>query len=325
MTLVRLIGNYDPSDLMRMTPGCLGVWDDVQFTVEPVHEFDYLIILNDPPAVLEVECTPQGVWILVQEPPTSVHKCWHINPSYAFRTFTTDVELVGSEYVQTHPALSWYINRNYDSLLQCDVPEKSRRLSWVTSNTRYLSGHRTRLKFMKNIESKIAFDLFGRGYRPIADKWHGLAPYKYSLAIENYRNSHYWSEKINDCFLAWTMPIYYGCTRISDYFPAEAMIQIDITASNVVEQIESALADDPWPRRLDAIAHARELVLNQYQLFPFLVQQIRQFESCHSFPAEKQLISLYPRHPFERRSIIKVLKHSPSALTELVGDLLRLR
>ena len=30
------------------------------------------------------------------------------------------------------------------------------------------------------------------------------------------------SEKIADCFLAWTMPIYYGCPRIAEYFPAES-------------------------------------------------------------------------------------------------------
>ena len=31
----------------------------------------------------------------------------------------------------------------------------------------------------------MPFDLFGRGFHPIADKWDGIAPYRYSIAFEN--------------------------------------------------------------------------------------------------------------------------------------------
>lgn len=101
------------------------------------------------------------------------------------------------------------------------------------------------------------------------------------------------------------------------------MIQIDINASDVVEKIQSTLADDPYSRRLDAIAHARDLVLNKYQLFPFLVQQIRDFKACQQKSSEKQFISLYPRHWYHVNSIRQLLKYSPSTLAEIAGDLLR--
>ncbi len=92
---------------------------------------------------------------------------------------------------------------------------------------------------------------------------------------------------------------YYGCTRITDYFPAEALIQIDINAPDVVEQIKSAVSSHAWQRNLDAIAYARELVLNRYQLFPFVAQQIRSFESTYGSFSQKQLISIHPRQHYQ--------------------------
>ena len=139
-------------------------------------------------------------------------------------------------------------------------------------------GHRDRLAFLERIKGKLAFDLYGRGFRFVEDKWDGLAPYRYAIAVENHSNPYYWSEKLFDCFLAWTMPIYYGCTEITRYFPAEAMVQIDINDPDAVERIREAVASDRWRRNRDAIAHARELVLNSYQFFPFFARAIKAHE-----------------------------------------------
>ncbi|HEX3036792.1 MAG TPA: glycosyltransferase family 10, partial [Thermodesulfobacteriota bacterium] len=142
-------------------------------------------------------------------------------PSY-HRIYTPDVEdLRGKRYIHRQPALPWLVNKDYDYLIDCGVPTKERCLSWITSNLRWLPVHRARMHFLESISEQIEFDLFGKGFVYIEDKWDGLAPYQYSFAIENYRNPYYWSEKIADCLLAWTMPIYYGCTRIIEYFPSE--------------------------------------------------------------------------------------------------------
>jgi len=47
------------------------------------------------------------------------------------------------------------------------------------------------------------------------------------VAVENSGHDHYWTEKVADCFLAGTVPIYRGAPNIRAYFPAEAMIVID--------------------------------------------------------------------------------------------------
>jgi hypothetical protein len=52
------------------------------------------------------------------------------------------------------------------------------------------------------------------------------------------------------------------------------MVRIDIRDPQAIEQVREVIASDRWERNLDAISEARQLVLNRYQLFPFLAQQI---------------------------------------------------
>ena len=265
---------------MQQTPGHKGIWDGIQFTLESLETCDYVIVLNRVPRDITVKCPPQNIWAIMQEPPNEYFKPMHRGHVSYQRIYTQDVDLHGKRYIHSQPALPWHVNKDYDYLINRGVPSKDRSLSWVTSNLAVFQGHRARLRFLEKIHGQIEFDLFGRGFEHIEDKWDGLAPYRYSLVIENFRNPYYWSEKIADCFLAWTMPIYYGCTRITDYFPAEAVVCIDIDDPMAVEKIRETISSDVWRHNLDAIAKARELFLNHYQLFPFVARQIRDNESC---------------------------------------------
>ena len=138
--------------------------------------------------------------------------------------------------------------------------------------------HQNRLSFLNSIEGKLEFDLWGRGLNPIEDKWQGIAPYKYSIAIENHRCNYYWTEKIADCFLSWTMPIYYGCKNILKYFPQESMIFIDIAKPHkALESIDKAISDNTWEKNVAAIAHARKMIINEYQFFPLMSYYIKKY------------------------------------------------
>ena len=59
---------------------------------------------------------------------------------------------------------------------------------------------------------------------PNTTKWDGLENYSYSIAIENESLKNYFSEKFTDCILARTIPIYYGCPNISDFFQINVII-----------------------------------------------------------------------------------------------------
>jgi hypothetical protein len=47
---------------------------------------------------------------------------------------------------------------------------------------------------------------------------------QYGIAIENFSHRGYFSEKILDCFLMKTIPLYNGCSNIGDYFNKKGII-----------------------------------------------------------------------------------------------------
>lgn len=286
-TLVRIIKNYRfpgeqnykstpavPPDLLRQTPEHRGVWNDLIFTESPVKKCDYAVILNKPASKTEIDCPPERVWAIIQEPPNEYYKSMHRGDRQFQKIFTTDQSLKSKRYSQNQPATPWLVNRDFDSLINCKPEKKTDQISWITSKLNYTKGHQRRLNFLEQIQTNTKVNLFGRDFIHLEDKWNGLAPYRYSLAIENYSCPHYWTEKIADCFLAWTMPIYWGCTNLSDYFPSDSYIQIDIEDPSVYKKINEITKSGLQQKHLDAIDHARKLVLNKYQLFPFIESEI---------------------------------------------------
>jgi regulator of sigma D len=67
----------------------------------------------------------------------------------------------------------------------------------------------------------------GVGYKPIDDKSESLTPYRFSIVIENDKSPHYFSEKIVDCLLCGTVPIYWGADKIGEYFNTNGFFVIN--------------------------------------------------------------------------------------------------
>ncbi len=309
MTLVRIVKNWDYPDLMQQTPTGTGIWDGIQFTLDPVQICDVLVVLNHARQPIKVNCPPQNVWVLVQEPPVPEYR-WLEKGFTAFaRVYTPDVNLTGERYIHSHGALPWHIGKSYNFLKNVAYPEKIRSLTSIASRETGTAGKKARVIFLETLRRQIDFDLWGKGFTPIEEKWDALAPYRYALAIENYSGPHYWTEKISDCFLAWTMPIYYGATNITDYFPPESLVQIDITRPEEAHAIiTEAIQTNLWQKNLDAIAYARQLVLERYQIFPFIARLVNK-----NMPAEKQR-SIYITANFppgtQSKTLLKTIKRN---------------
>jgi hypothetical protein len=50
---------------------------------------------------------------------------------------------------------------------------------------------------------------------------------QFHIAVENCSVKNYFSEKILDCFIAKTVPFYWGCTNIEDFFNDKGIIRFD--------------------------------------------------------------------------------------------------
>ncbi|NQU45012.1 hypothetical protein HQ520_17130 [bacterium] len=220
--------------------------------------------------------------------------------------------MTGEKRVLSQPALPWYVNRDYDTLKKMAIPDKSRNLSCVASSETNRVGKLRRVQFLQALGREVDFDLFGQGFSSLVDKWDGVAPYRYSLAIENHSGPWYWTEKLSDCFLAWTMPIYYGCMNLAEFFPPESYIQIDIQSADAIDQVKEALRSDKWIRNRNAIAYARELVLERHQFFPYVASLVeKESNMTESAPGDillPALPNLYPRPRKEKvRRLIRRL------------------
>lgn len=122
--------------------------------------------------------------------------------------------------------------------------EKSKGISFITSNKNFTDLHKFRNHCVSVIISNnTSVDIYGMGHNTIKGKIDGLKDYKYSIAIENGVFENYFTEKILDCFLTGTIPIYKGCPNISKFFNSEGIITFD-TVEDLLQVIDKVQKND---------------------------------------------------------------------------------
>lgn len=139
---------------------------------------------------------------------------------------------------------------------------KDRMVSIIASSKNFAEGHRLRHEVANRYRDSM--DLLGNGYRAIGNKTEGLAPYRYSVTIENCKIDSYFSEKLLDCFITGTIPIYWGCPRIGEFFEADGIITFD--TSDDLGTILKYLSVEDYERRMPAIERNFKQV-SEYEYF----------------------------------------------------------
>lgn len=253
-----------------------GRWGPVQFApAVSVADADYHLVLNRPKADIDLRYRPDRLWFAIGEPPTRAHRSYHLGQASRSVVLTCDEQLgtrpqatTDRHYVLTPVVMrSWHVKRSFTELCAMEEIPKSRCMSWVTSNLTLLPGHRRRLAFLRAIRGRVPFDLYGRGFREIADKWDGIAPYRYSIAFENYRSNYYFTEKVMDCFVCLTLPLYYGSLELCRFFPKDSFIPIDPDDPHIIEKLLELSHSDLREQRLEALKEARWLILHRYNTY----------------------------------------------------------
>lgn len=181
------------------------------------------------------------------------------------------------------PAI-WYHSQPFAALNTLPPPEKRYPCSWITSGIDRTDHHRQRLAFLRLLrESELPFDLYGRdlpdwanGMGILTNKWSGMAPYHYNLAIENYAdNQWYVSEKLWDSLLAWCLPIYYGGPAADRLLPPGSFLRLPSLDERGLAFIREVTATpDAWHDAKAAIAEARHIILHQLNLVKWLADLV---------------------------------------------------
>lgn len=114
------------------------------------------------------------------------------------------------------------------------IHQKDKLVSIIASHKCVLPGHKLRHKTVSKFRDGI--DVFGDMYNFILNKITGLKDYMFSIAIENCQSDYYFTEKLIDCFVTGTIPIYWGCPSIGQFFNTEGFIIF-----NTIEELEGIL------------------------------------------------------------------------------------
>lgn len=143
----------------------------------------------------------------------------------------------------------------------CDVSAKKFAVSFLTSSKKQFPGHILRQEIFEKLpESFGNLEVFKHKSPPIiSDKRTILEPYQFSIVPENSRHSGYYTEKIVDCFIAKTVPIYWGCTDIAKHFNPEGIIQFEDW--NDLERKLNSLVPADYANRRYAIEENFKLAL----------------------------------------------------------------
>ncbi|MHC4251832.1 MAG: glycosyltransferase family 10 domain-containing protein [Planctomycetota bacterium] len=315
---VKLSIQFPTEAILRQTPGGEGRWGECVFHVnENAEECDFWVVYDMPGVPEQTVCPPENVIFIAGEPPSMALYLPEFLAQFG-RVVTCHEGLDHPNVLLRQQGLPWHVgrrqlehvniswNKGYDELKGMGTPTKTRDLSVVCSTKRNSEGHRLRNRFVEALQERLGdrVDVFGRGRTEVEDKWDALAPYRYTVALENCAHPHYWTEKLADAFLAEAFPFYYGCPNLADYFPEESFRRIDLDdVEGSVEAIRSAIDGDVCPGAREALGVAKEAVLEKYNLFALVA------ELC-SGPVSGRAETVRVEPPVVRQGLFKRVKRA---------------
>jgi hypothetical protein len=141
------------------------------------------------------------------------------------------------------------------------IHPKTKNFSIIASGKRLTTGHYIRHNIVAAAGSNI--DVYGRsflntpGYNEIKNKIEGLKNYRFHFAIENCKKDTWFTEKLIDCFVTGTVPIYWGSSTISEFFNTDGIIMFDNLLD--LKQKLKLCTPDYYERKMPAIKENFEL------------------------------------------------------------------
>ena len=277
------------NSIIKMTPGCSGKWKDMEAVIDPF-QADFCIVIdgyNKP--------FPKERAIYVGEHPDCCKT--------SFRTWDKEEALSKLSLDKYLNPGEWWIKYEYDYLVRLKPVPKSKKLVCVCTYQTHNPMYEQRAIFLEHFvqhtpDVAVWFSLFGRPeekYRGNPNfKWVYGGPlgvnkpdgtigehlvgkeiiqdYTHALEFDVGPTKNYFSERFYDALLLWTMPIYFGSNNVHEYIPKEAFEYVNIHDLNDSKKIANIVSS---PVNLEKMAEARDLLLNKYQLWPYVYNIIK--------------------------------------------------
>lgn len=282
MKSVNIITELQYSDaLSKLISGDL-VTDYCHFCVNSSEDkvWDYVVVFESLSEKCNFKCRKGGLVYITGEP-DSIKKYYDqfLNQFDVIITSQKSIKQKVNRLViveQILPPLFGYnilkkdYHWSYEDMRRFPYPNKMKDISVIVSNKMMTKGHFIRYNLvsslMKEFPNKI--DFWGSGVgNPSVDKADAILPYKFHICIENSMNDYYWTEKIMDPYIGYSIPIYAGCPNIEKYFPMQSYYSIDVFNLNSVKSTIANIlskSDVFYKDRFPYLLMAREKLLSTY-------------------------------------------------------------
>ena len=110
-------------------------------------------------------------------------------------------------------------------------------VSYLTSSKNWCPGHALRQQIFDTLPSALGTLKVNKHRSPprlSGAERTATFQAQYHIAVENAQWNNYFTEKILDCFLMRTMPLYWGCPNLGEYFNLDGIMQFDTVDSLVL-------------------------------------------------------------------------------------------
>jgi len=288
------------SRIIKMqTPNQSGIWNNIFF--KTYGKADIHIGMNDISEFNFYHNMNIKKWWIHTEPPSYIKLFKYkekidINQFDKIYTSSTDFNHLSKNVFLSPPYVFWYIGYsaynikknfdfiNYNFLFNLKKGHKENKLVVIASAVNDIPGHAARTNFITTLAKyNFSFEIWGSEKWKYSNKYKGFSANKldtyfkskYVLVIENDKCDYYWSEKFTDAILSYSIPIYYGCNNISDYFPDGSYIPIDIHDVNVFSSIQAIVTSNFYEKNFHNLIKARKIILEEQNFFAFIDSKIK--------------------------------------------------
>ena len=241
-------------DNLEPSSSALNATKHVQWVYDGSGEVNIYVSQRALDALNDTSGKPTYIWLLESKQIIPQYYQWIID-NYEFVTSRVDgIFSCDKELCAKYPKISYSVINAVPWVQDRKVHEKTKLVSMIASNKRMCEGHARRLQFVDKFRDKL--DFYGRGFNEISCKEDGLRDYMFSVGIENAVYDTYFTEKLTDCFACGTIPIFYGCKGVTEYFNEDGIIFLDDDFDL------STLTKDLYYSKIDVIKDNFERAIN---------------------------------------------------------------
>lgn len=137
----------------------------------------------------------------------------------------------------------------------CDVSQKRFEVSYLTSSKTMCPGHLFRHDIFRALPDRVGSIAVTKHMSPpeIPDKKTMLYPFQFSIVMENVKRKNWITEKLIDCLVSRTVPIYHGAPNVAEWFDDRGILSFN-THQELIGILEG-LNPNSYNERLNAIEY----------------------------------------------------------------------